>query len=90
MTLYAIGKHREATKHAILLFNVLIQADEQAFKIYGTDIQSHTKSTLEYMELVGEFLPIMAEIMPEQAVDSGLVDYWLDLCSREAENEMRI
>jgi hypothetical protein len=42
------------------------------------------------MELVGEFLPIMAEIMPEKAIESGLVDYWLDLCSREAENELRL
>ena len=42
------------------------------------------------MELVGEFLPIMAEIMPEKAIESGLVDYWLDFCSREAENELRL
>jgi len=58
--------------------------------IYATEIQSHTKSTLEYLELVGEILPIMAEIWPEKAIESGLVDYWLDLCSREAESEYRI
>jgi hypothetical protein len=90
LSLYAIGKHREATKHAILLYNVLCQTDEQVYMIFGTEIQSQSKSTFEYMELVGEFLPIMAEIMPEKAIESGLVDYWLDLCSREAENELRL
>ena len=42
------------------------------------------------MELVGEFLPIMSEMWPETAINSGLVDYWLDMCSREAENDFKV
>ena len=42
------------------------------------------------MELVGEFLPVMGEMWPERAIESGLVDFWLDLCSREAENDFKV
>lgn len=58
--------------------------------IYATEIQGCTKNSLEYMELVGEFLPIMSEMWPETAINSGLVDYWLDMCSREAENDFKV
>lgn len=72
------------------MYSVLCLADEQLYIIYSTEIQSHTRSTLDYLELVGEFLPIMSEMWPEKACDSGLVDFWLDLCSREAENDFKI
>ena len=42
------------------------------------------------MELVGEFLPLMHELWPEKAIDSGLIDFWLDLASREAENDFKV
>ena len=41
------------------------------------------------MELIGEFLPYMNEMWPEKATESGLVDFWLDLCSREAEIDFK-
>jgi len=90
LSLYAISKHREATRHAIILYNVLCDADDQYYQIYTVEIQNHTKSVLEYMELVGEFLPVMGEMWPERAIESGLVDFWLDLCSREAENDFKV
>jgi hypothetical protein len=31
LSLYAISKHREATKHAMMMYNVLCQVDEQAY-----------------------------------------------------------
>lgn len=90
LSLYAIGKHREATRHAMLMYEVLCQVEDQTYMIYATEIKSHTKSVLQYLELVGEFLPIMSEMWPEKAVESGLVDFWLDLCSREAENDFKV
>jgi len=69
---------------------VLCDADDQYYQIYTVEIQNHTKSILEYMELVGEFLPVMGEMWPERAIESGLVDFWLDLCSREAENDFKV
>ena len=53
-------------------------------------MQKHTKSVLEYMELVGEFLPIMSELWSSKAIESGLIDFWLDLASREAENDFKV
>ena len=35
-------------------------------------------------------MPYMSEMMPEKATESGLVDFWLDLCSREAENDFKV
>lgn len=90
LSLYAIGKHREATRHAMLMYEVLCQVEDQTYMIYATEIKNHTKSVLQYLELVGEFLPIMSEMWPEKAVESGLVDFWLDLCSREAENDFKV
>ena len=90
LSLYAIRKHQETARHAMLLYNVLCQGEGQTFMIYATEIQSNSKSSLEYMELVGEFLPIMSEMWPEKAIESGLVDFWLDLCSREAENDFKV
>lgn len=69
---------------------MLCDADDQYYQIYTVEIQNHTKSILEYMELVGEFLPVMGEMWPERAIESGLVDFWLDLCSREAENDFKV
>jgi len=91
LSLYAITKHREATRHAMQLYQVLCDSDNQMmFTLYTAEIQKNTKSVLEYMELVGEFLPLMSETDPEKAIESGLVDFWLDLSSREAENDFKM
>ena len=90
LSAYALRKHQEVTRQAMVLYNVFFRSEEQAFMIYATEIQASTKTVLEYMELVGEFLPIMSEMWPETAINSGLVDYWLDLCSREAENDFKV
>lgn len=42
------------------------------------------------MELVGEFLPIMSNDWSSKAIESGLIDFWLDLASREAENDFKV
>ena len=42
------------------------------------------------MELVGEFLPIMSDLWSEKASESGLIEFWLDLASREAENDFKV
>lgn len=60
------------------------------FDLYTVEVQKHSKSVLDYMELVGEFLPLMSELWPDKAIDSGLVDFWLDLASREAENDFKV
>lgn len=39
------------------------------------------------MEVVAELIPSLCEISPERAINAGLIDFWLDLCAREAENE---
>ena len=60
------------------------------YTLYTAEVQKHTKSVLEYMELVGEFLPIMSELWSSKAIESGLIDFWLDLASREAENDFKV
>lgn len=45
------------------------------------------RSSLEYLEVVAELVPSLCEISPERAINAGLIDFWLDLCAREAENE---
>ena len=32
----------------------------------------------------------MSELWPEKAIESRLVDFWLDLASREAENDFKV
>ena len=38
LALYAISKHREATRHAMMLFNVLCQVGDQFYMIYANEI----------------------------------------------------
>jgi len=90
LSLYAISKHREASRSAMQLFNVLCESESQMFTLYSAEMQKNARSVLEYLELVGEFLPLMSEADPAKAIDSGLVDFWLDLCSREAENDFHV
>ena len=66
---------------------MLCQVDEQVYLIYKDEIQTHTKSTAEYLGLVSDLLPHISEIAPEKILSSGTVDYWLELCAREAEND---
>lgn len=90
LSLYALGRHRDATKQAMELYEALCDSDtKQLFVLYTMEMQKHTKSVFEYMELVGEFLPLMSDNWSQKALEIGLIDFWLDLLSREAENELK-
>ena len=69
------------------LFNLLCQVDEQVYLIYKDEIQNQTKNVSEYLALVSELLPHIAEMCPDKILNSGTVDYWLELCAREAEKD---
>ena len=58
--------------------------------IYKEEIQNHVKSGFEYLEVVGDILPFLAQVSKEKAINCGLIDYLVDLCSREAENDSKI
>ena len=58
--------------------------------IYKDEIQNHVKSGLEYLEVIGDVLPHLVKVSKEKTIKCGLIDYWVDLCSREAENDSKI
>ena len=58
--------------------------------IYKEEIQNHVKSGVEYLELVGDILPHLHDHCKEKAVKSGIIDYWIDHCAREAENDTKV
>ena len=38
LSLYAIGKHREATRNAMVLFDLLCQVNDQVYMVYANEI----------------------------------------------------
>ena len=45
---------------------------------------------MEYLEVVGDVLPFLIQVDKSKIIRSGLLDFWIDLCSREAENDSKI
>ena len=90
MTLYSLRAHPNVALQAVTLYDTFCQADEQVFMIYKEEIQNHVKSGFEYLEVVGDILPPLAQVNKEKAINCGLMDYLVDLCSREAENDSKI
>ena len=48
---------------------------------------SHTKSTADYINVMNDIVPFMQELCSQALVNNGMVDYCIEMCTREAENE---
>ena len=57
----------------MVLYDILGSGDDQIFMIYATEIQSQSKSVLEYMELVGEFLRLTELGVAHAGIPGGVV-----------------
>lgn len=53
--------------------------------ILRDELQNQTKSTLEYVLMFSDLLPFLTNHVKVE--NSGLIDYWVELCVREAEND---
>jgi hypothetical protein len=53
--------------------------------ILRDELQNQTKSKFEYILIISDLLPFLTN--HEKVENSGLIDYWVELCAREAEND---
>lgn len=60
---------------------------EQIAVMYKDEMQNHCRSTAEYVQVMSEIIGDLRDTREEQIINSGLIDYWLDLTAREAEND---
>jgi len=55
--------------------------------ILRDELSNHTKSIAEYIILVSDLLPALSVSLEPQMQSCGLIEHWVELCSREADND---
>lgn len=84
LSLHALKRHFEAAPLVMETINIFCTVKEQLYIILKDELANHTASTSEYIRLLNDLLPF---INIKEHQENGLIDHWVELCSREAEND---
>eukprot|EP00357_Protocruzia_adherens_P031664 CAMPEP_0115033794 /NCGR_PEP_ID=MMETSP0216-20121206/40176_1 /TAXON_ID=223996 /ORGANISM="Protocruzia adherens, Strain Boccale" /LENGTH=1250 /DNA_ID=CAMNT_0002412373 /DNA_START=59 /DNA_END=3809 /DNA_ORIENTATION=- len=74
------------------LVNVFIQFGRYNFmELFTLQLKTHLPNPGEYLEVMHEFLIPISEsrTSKEEIVNSGILDYWIDIALKQAQNEQR-
>lgn len=55
--------------------------------MYKDEIQNHCRSTHDYIKVITEVLTSLKLTREDHVLEANLIDFWLDLTAREAEND---
>lgn len=71
----------------VQLCNVMCTVSEQIGVMYRDELQNHCRTQHEYIQIITEIIAQLKKTKEDEVIESGLIDYWLDLTAREAEND---
>ena len=82
-------KHQacDCTAHFVRLTNHFCKVPQQLELMYREELHNHCRTTGEYIVLILEILGALSKVRQQDVEQSGLIDYWLSLTAREAEND---
>ena len=55
--------------------------------MYKDELLNHCRSTHDYIKVITEVIGALNMTREDHVIESQLIDYWLDLAAREAEND---
>lgn len=85
--IHALRHNPDQSGNFVAFCNVMCSVHEQIAVMYKDELQNHCRSTAEYVNFIGEIIGSLKATREDQIINSGLIDYWLDLTAREAEND---
>jgi hypothetical protein len=87
LCIHALRKHADLAKAFVELMNCMIVKKGQFVTLYRDELYSHSKTTADYINVINDIIPFLNLLSRQTVIQNGLVDYWIEMCSREAENE---
>lgn len=83
--LATIREHASQALHFVLWANTMCEVPEQTLVMYKDEVFNHCRSSGDYLKIIIDLLPHIKATRLEDV--ETLLDYWLDITAREAEND---
>lgn len=83
--LTTIREHSGQALSFVLWVNTMCEVSEQTHVMYKDELFNHCRSSGDYIKIILELLPHIKATKKDDL--EPILDYWLDLTAREAEND---
>mmetsp|Transcript_30215 Transcript_30215/g.29506 ORF Transcript_30215/g.29506 Transcript_30215/m.29506 type:complete len:304 (-) Transcript_30215:876-1787(-) len=60
---------------------------DHVLNIYKTELKKYFSSPLEYVNAINDLLPFLKMQCESEMVKSGILEFWIESCSRQADND---
>jgi len=65
----------------------LVVKKGQFVTLFRDELLSHTRSAADYINVINDIIPFLLTLCRQTVIINGLIEYWIEMCTREAENE---